>query len=776
MKNKFIIPLVSLSMILGFVSCGNNANSSSSSNHSNESVNVNKAVVVDEVTRSYLQVGETYQLNAHVYGTENDSLTYISSSSSIASVSSTGLVTALKEGNVNIIVSSSDDKTIRKIVKFSIVDKAVNLVPGLNDVISMFNALDFEEGVNFNGDIDLNLGTIGVQVGEELQDKVVINTNLTTSTISMPVNIDVRQDEASSEEKVGTFVHARLPLGDIIDSLIASNKDLKSIGSSVPLKGTIVSALAGAIDNDYSSYITANDNNDFYSLDIYDRGEETFYTSLNRNFGTEDDVSYLPYAFEDKSGFELIGKIAGFIYSSLKGKNFDTSTIKDSLEISSLSDLFSKDTLLKLQVMLNDYLESSQDDNGTKVKFNESFINLINTTLKEKNVGGYTEFDLNNGVVVSVELPTELTEISFNLIKATDGYQSMKLSIKGKKSDGSEYEVLNISLDIPVVTMGKDLINEEVVDTTNYIKASSSFVCGNTGGYITTTTSVKEINKTANDLYTMAKDYSIDLSSNKQAIADVTNFLDYYYDKHYTSTERQNLLYPMYSKLEKINAARDVVTIQYPYTKFYDNDFISVNHYVDFKPVYDFTSTYKASKETIVEVDDDGILKGHKIYSGTVNAGNEKGFNNSTSVKVTITPNDESTLTKTQTKSCTLYYAGEGEFEKTATQYKEHENFNVETHTLTMHENEEFDLNQILTFPEGCTISSVNLNNSKKILDSSITKKDNLVVKTLTKQLEDDGINYRTLASVNINLTYPNPEDTSKTIKEKVIIFVLIVD
>jgi hypothetical protein len=56
MKNKFIIPLVSLSMILGFVSCGNNTNSSSSSNHSNESINVNKAVVVDEVTRSYFHV------------------------------------------------------------------------------------------------------------------------------------------------------------------------------------------------------------------------------------------------------------------------------------------------------------------------------------------------------------------------------------------------------------------------------------------------------------------------------------------------------------------------------------------------------------------------------------------------------------------------------------------------------------------------------------------------------------------------------------------------
>ncbi len=775
MKKKIIIPLLSLSMILGFVSCGNN-DSQSSISQNNESIIVNKAVVVDQVTRSYLQVGETYQLNAHVYGTENDSVNYISSSSSIASVSSNGLVTALKEGNVNIIVSASDDKTVRKIVKFTIVKDAVSLIPGLNDVISSINALDFESGVNFNGNINLNLGNIGVKIGKKIQDKTSINTTLTSKEISLPVNIDVRQDEKDTEEKVGSYVRASLPLGDVIDSLITSNKAFNTIGAIIPLKGTLASSISGLIDSDYNSYLTANDNSDFYSLDVYDFGEQTFYTSLNRDFGTEEEHSYLPYAFEDKQGFELIGKIAGFVYDALQGNDVDTSTIKSNLEINSLADLFSKDTLLKLQVMLNDYLESQENENGTKVKFNESFMTLINAEMSEKKIGGTTEFDLDNGIEVSIDLPKELTEISFNLVKENNQYSSMNLSLKGKKVDGTEYEALNISLDIPNETIGKDSINAEVEQTNNYLNASSSFVCGNTINMITKSTSVKEINKTANDLYEMVTDYSIDLSSNKQAIKDVTNFLDYYYDKHYSSAERQNLLYPMYNKLTKINAARDVVTVQYPYTKFYDNDFISVNHYVDFKPVDDFTSSFKSGKDTIIEVDENGVLKGHKYYSGTITSGNEKGFNNSTSVKVTITPNSESTLTKAQTSSCTLYYGGEAEFEKTATQLLEHENFDTETHTLTMHENEEFDLNQILSFPEGYSISTVSLNNTKKILDTSTTKKDNLVVKTLTKQLDDDGINYRSIASVQINVKYPNPEDITKTIQEKVIIFVSIVD
>ncbi len=774
MKKKFIIPLLSLSMIVGLASCGNN--NSSSYNQSQENIDVNKAVVVDQVTRSYLQVGETYQLTAHVYGTKNDMVTYTSSNSSIASVSSTGLVTGVKAGNVNIIAIASDDKTIRKVIKFTIVDEATTLVPGLDEVIDSISALNFEEGVKFNGNISLNLGDVKLEVGELLQDKLSVNTILTSSNISMPVSIDVRQDEKETEEVVQPYVHASLPIGDLIDSLISSNKDLNTIKASIPLKGTMVSGIASLIDNDYSEFLSAKDNDDCYSLDIYDYGEETFYTSLNRDFGSEENHSYSPYAFEDNSFLSLLGQIAGPIYNLLKNSDssIDLSTLQSSLEINSLSDLFSKDTLLKLQVMLKDYLESEESENGSKVKFTDSFLSLINTSMSEKNIGGITKLDLNNGVVIKVELPKEFSEISLNLVKEDNVYTSMNLSLKGKKVDGSEYEVLNISLDIPTTTIGKEIIDDDAFKTADYISAASSFVCGNTGNMMTTSTSCKQINKKAEELYQMVNTYKLDLSTSKQAISDVTSFLDYYFDKHYASEERQNLLYPMYSKLETINVSRDVVTIQYPYTTFKNDDYISVNHYVDFKPVDDFTYSFKSNKENIASVTEEGVLTGHKYYSGTVTAGNNKGFNNNATIKVTISPKEESTLTKAQTLSASLYYGGEAEFEETKTILLPHEKFDVETHTLTLQENEEFDLTQIVSFPEGYTISSIGFGNTKKILDSSVTKKDNLVVKTLTKQLDDDGTSYRSLASVQINLKYPDPEDSAKTIQEKVIIFVSI--
>ena len=428
--------------------------------------------------------------------------------------------------------------------------------------------------------------------------------------------------------------------------------------------------------------------------------------------------------------------------------------------------------LLKIQTLLKDYLVSSESENGTKVTLNDTIMSLINTSMSEKNIGGSSSIDLSNGVVINIELPKQIKEIALNLVKNDDTYTSMSLSIKGLKEDGSEYEVISLALDLPSTTIGKDIINESVSQSEKYIKASEDFVVNNTLGMVLNTTSVKEINAKANEFYSMVNDYKVDLSTNTKVSTEISSFLDYYFDSHFASKERQNLLYPMYSKLETIGCAKDVVTIQYPHEAFFDNDYISVNHYVNYLPVDDFTYTFKSSKENIASVSSDGTLKGGAYYSGNVGANNDKKFNNSTSVKVTVTPKEESTLTKAQSLSCTLYYGGKIGFEETKTTYKENEKFNVETHTLTLEDNEEFDLNDILSFPEGYVISTVSLNNTKGILDKNTTTKDNLIVKAITKVIDDDVVTYRYIACVNITVKYPDSE--GKTLSEKVVIFVEI--
>ncbi len=772
MKKKIIIPLLSFGMMLGVFSCSNS--SSSNSYTSNETQEVNKAIVVNDVTRNYLQIGETYKLEAHVYGTINDSVRYTTSNKNIATVSSDGLVTGIGAGNVNIIAISTDDQTIRKVIKFTIVEDATNLVPGLDKVIAQMEALDFESGVNFNGLVNLNLGNINLKLGESIQGKAIVNTILDSSNLKLPVSIDVRQDEEATNEKVGTYVKTNLPLGTLIEDLINSNDELKKYSSFLPIKGTLVSALTNLVDENYSSYINVYDNNDFESLDIFNYGEETFYTALNRNFGSKEEVSYAPYAFSSQSGYSFLAKVLRILLNLNSESDFSSTldTIKESLEINEITDLFSKDMLLKIQVLLKDYLVSNETENGTKVTLNDALMSLINTSMNEKNIGGRTTIDLSNGVVISLELPKQIKEIALNLIKKDDVYTSINLSIKGLKEDESEYEVISLSLDLPTTTIGKDIINESVTQGEKYIEANKEFVVNNTLGMVLNTTSVKEINARANEFYTLVKDYKVDLSTNTKVSNEISSFLDYYFDSHFASKERQNLLYPMYSKLETIGCAKDVVTIQYPHEAFFDGDYISVNHYVNYLPVNDFTYTFKSSKESIAQVSSEGVLKGGAYYTGTVGSNNDKKFDNSTSVKVTLTPKEESTLTKAQTLSCTLYYGGKVGFEETKTTFKENSKFNVETHTLTLEENEEFDLNEILSFPEGYEIYTVTLNSTKGILDKNTTTKTNLVVKANTKVIDDDKVTYRYIACVNITVKYPDSE--GKTVSEKVIIFVEI--
>lgn len=87
------------------------------------------SVAIDEPTSTQLYVGETLQLNATVLpATADPAITWETSDDTTATVSATGLVTGVKEGNVTITAKSTADATKLDTIELSIVEPEGTLV------------------------------------------------------------------------------------------------------------------------------------------------------------------------------------------------------------------------------------------------------------------------------------------------------------------------------------------------------------------------------------------------------------------------------------------------------------------------------------------------------------------------------------------------------------------------------------------------------------------------------------------------------------------------
>ena len=138
-----------------------------------------------DTTEIYLQVGETYKINAYIYpeNATNKDVLYNSSDSNIASVSSDGTIKANMAGNIVITVSSEENQNIKAECNIIIVDKIdesqisfdVPLVVNGSEIsgiaYSENSVLDIKNKISTNYDIE-----VVNKNGEILKDEDILST------------------------------------------------------------------------------------------------------------------------------------------------------------------------------------------------------------------------------------------------------------------------------------------------------------------------------------------------------------------------------------------------------------------------------------------------------------------------------------------------------------------------------------------------------------------------------------------------------------------------
>ena len=151
-KTKFLLPLFALALTFGVIGC----NQSGGSNSSNAPISSKSSIpaklkitVAAADNKTTLELEETVQLSAKEGEAALDGVTWKSSDATIASVSDTGLVTALKKGTVQ-ISASKDGYTEGKI---SITVNGADIIVQVESGTSEGNAVTFKESHNVDTDM-----------------------------------------------------------------------------------------------------------------------------------------------------------------------------------------------------------------------------------------------------------------------------------------------------------------------------------------------------------------------------------------------------------------------------------------------------------------------------------------------------------------------------------------------------------------------------------------------------------------------------------------------
>ena len=151
-KTKFLLPLFAFSLTFGVIGCnqsgGNSASSAPTSSKSSIPAKP-KITVAAADNKTTLELEETVQLSAKEGEAALDGVTWKSSDATIASVSDTGLVTALKKGTVQ-ISASKDGYTEGKI---SITVNGADIIVQVESGTSEGSVITFKESHNVDTDM-----------------------------------------------------------------------------------------------------------------------------------------------------------------------------------------------------------------------------------------------------------------------------------------------------------------------------------------------------------------------------------------------------------------------------------------------------------------------------------------------------------------------------------------------------------------------------------------------------------------------------------------------
>ena len=151
-KTKFLLPLFALALTFGVVGCNQNGGNSASSapTPSKSSIPAKPKITVAAAdNKTTLELEDTVQLSAKEGDAALEGITWKTSDATIASVSDTGLVTALKKGSAQ-ITASKDGYTEGKI---TINVNGADIIVQVESGTSEGNAVTFKDSHNVDTDM-----------------------------------------------------------------------------------------------------------------------------------------------------------------------------------------------------------------------------------------------------------------------------------------------------------------------------------------------------------------------------------------------------------------------------------------------------------------------------------------------------------------------------------------------------------------------------------------------------------------------------------------------
>lgn len=684
---------------------------------STETITKKAIVVVKQDDREYLSVGETNQLTAYSSGTATEKFVYKSMDENKASVDENGLVTALAVGDVKIEVSLKSDSSVKKSVFFTIVNTLIDSLPELKSAVDDIKSYDYRKGANIPLSMGISLGDISVSTS--LGDYSLYDTYENPISFGSDFDIQHYQDENNESQ---TFLHSAINVKEIMDNIKNAIPD----SSLLPLDdvnfNAIYQAMANQLCPDFDDYLKTEDFDQFVGFDFYSYGKSDTYLTASRNFGTDQNPSYEPFAYHKGNLLDLLSpyadEILGMLIKSLANDSTEVGNEKFNEFLNKLvpgysidsEELFTKDGMLFLQTVLANFLETETEGSLTTIKLNQKAMEAVQNVYSEYVTE--TDFDFPiyedntlGSFSLKFSLPKTLSDIKLvidNSLTGTHKVNAMTLQIDGtRKVNDTEvsYPFLSLKFSHPIEKEEGEM-DQMSKEIQQYDAASKGLKDVFSSSLVSSTLEVKDVIEKANEIYNAEKEYGADTENkNLQDVKD--KLMTYYYSDVYQSKERQNLLYPMRNRLSNLDFdyQDEYVTSYSSLTVDDENDaYYTVNHFEKGEDVADFTKTYSSSDERILTVDENGRISGHMAYYNGEVVSNQKKTDNTATIKIQ--------LDNGKTFQEKFSYIGDNVgFEQTQTKFVDGiTDFDYTTHELTLHE-DSFDLSSLFEFPSQSTVT-----------------------------------------------------------------------
>lgn len=664
-------------------------------------------IILKEQSKSSLLVGDTYQIEGVIQSEYEDSLLFSSLTKEVLSVDENGLVTALKKGTGRIQISSKRNPETNAILSFQVYDRISDSFPELGRFLDTFTQADKSQGY----DIDMSF----------LIDLGKIKANL-MNLIETPI-LDLSYDENPDsdkrfcldlsffhQKKDKDFYQASIYLENALSKVLKNNTLLNTIFKNLDLRGMLYSNIFSSFKTSYNEYLSQDDFAKLDTLNLYSYGMSDIYSTLER----KDEDKIIPFAFGKDNILTLLSPYADVLLPMLKGKE--------------TSSLPAKDDLALIEGMMSNYLIEKKSGDSVTYSLKSDIVKIIDQKYQQI----LPEHELVRKVQsleMKIDLPEKITGLYLSINNTFyEGKSKAKLILQGKRNQKEEtYPFLELDISKPVMS-DKASSKDKTDRFQAYLKASQP----STGIDGTNQVSPVSLIKEAEQVRIAETDYQ---ASGDKFQAKKDELLGYYFSSG-ISEEKKNLLYPMYERIKSLDYSTQDYAFSYAEKNEVDeNETIpfALTHLYHGNSLNDFSSTYESSNEDIIDVDAFGNVRGVKgIYNGDVDDDNTKSADLEATITATMNQNGQDTFKKNLSFTKDFTYTGkERDFPATISSFKENASFNQETRELTLNENSQFQLKNILNLPSSVTSVTYSSSDDKLVSTTLLSLSDTVNVHSI---------------------------------------------